>query len=663
MLTNLAFKNVGKSIRDYLIYFLTLALGVCVFYMFNSIHAQQAMMNLTAEQSDSVKALTELLNYVSVFVATVLGFLILYANNFFIKRRKKELGIYMTLGMEKSSISMILIMETSLIALLALILGIVSGVFLSQFMSFFTAKIFEADMTRFSFVFSIDALLKSILYFSVIFLIIMLLHTWTLKKYKLIDLIYDERKNENRKMINTKISTILFGISLCMIGTAYYIILKNGMYDVNLVFFSGIVLATIGTLIFFYSLSGLITMLLQKNKRIYLNELNMFVVRQLASKINTNFISISVVCIVLLMTIGIFSSGYSMQNTISTQLKGYAGFDYSFFIQNEDENFDKDNRVINEFNELIIYLNENENVKAYEEYPIYTLEQTYQDLGIVMQGDVSLLKNDTLSCISVSDYNALLALQGKEAISLAKNEYALLTNYKALTDYANEILNNKVEIRHGETNLTPVYSLTGSIRNGLERVMIIVPDSDTFDLPYETFVLNLNCNNETATKAFDEELQAYIQKKGEGKQGFTNYVSRAQVYANAVMNKAMLAFIEIYLGIVFMITCAAILAIQQLTEAADNKYRYDLLEKLGADRKMLNKALFIQILCYFLFPLVLAIVHAIFGLMLVNNTLKMYGDLQIGSSIAVTAIFVCVMYSVYFLITYVGSKSLILSRN
>lgn len=654
MLIKLAFKNAERSIKDYAIYFFTLTFGVCVFYMFNSIYAQQAMMDLTAEQTDSVKAVLGLLNYVSVFVAVVLGFLVIYANRFFIRQRKKELGIYMTLGMDKNCISAILVMETSIVALLALGVGLLLGVVLSQFMSVFTAKMFEADMTKFAFVLDPSALLKSILCFGIIFLIVIVFNSVTISHFKVIDLIYGGRKNEILKIQNIKVSVVLFFLSLISLATSYYLILTNGMFYINTIFFTGIAFGTIGTLLFFYSLSDILKVLVQSKERLFFKDLNMFVTRQLGSKINTNFASVSVVCIVLLMAIGILSIGYSMQNVMSAELRGYAGFDYSFYdmSSNEDE-------YERSFVGLKNFLDENENVRLYQTYRIYDLEQEYTELGVMLPEDAEFLRDKVLSCISLSDYNTAMKMQGKEELYLSDGEYTMLTNYSILTEFADEVHAANSSVMINGQYLLPAHSLVGNIRNGREDVMLIVPDRYTNGLHSTTAVLNLDCKGSNERDTFFQQLAKFDESNSYEERNYSNYNSRMNIYAQATTNKAVLSFIAIYLGIVFMMTCAAILAIQQLADTSDNKYRYDLLKKLGADERMLNKALFLQIVCYFMFPLVLAIIHSFFGLWAANDALKIYGNLNIGASIAATAVFVGLLYSAYFIMTYVSSKSLI----
>ena len=295
------------------------------------------IMVVTETTAKSMKALKQILSYISVFVAVVLGFLIVYANNFFIRRRKKELGVYMTLGMSKRNISTILMLETSFMACIALVTGLLLGIFGSQMMSVFTAKIFETDLSAYRFVFAPDAAVKSVIYFGVIFLVVMLLNTIAIGKYKLIDLLYSGIKNEMIRIKNMKTAIKVFVASVLCLAAAYALILNNGIIHVNLYFALSIIFGMVGTLLFFWSLSSILVQIVQRNKRLYFKQLNMFIVRQFSCKINTNFVSLSVVCIVLMLVIEIFSTGFSMQNILSTQLRTEIPYEYSAIDYNNGE--------------------------------------------------------------------------------------------------------------------------------------------------------------------------------------------------------------------------------------------------------------------------------------------------------------------------------------
>ena len=222
MLFKLSWNNMKKSIKDYAIYFLTLVLGVAIFYMFNSIDSQQAMLQVSQSQREIIKMMISMLGFVSVFVAVILGLLIVYANNFLINRRKKEFGIYMSLGMGRRQISKIILMETIFVGIISLVIGIVAGVFASQFMSVLVAKMFEADMSEFQFVFSQDACMKTCLYFAVMYVAVMLFNTYTVSKYKLINLLNATKKNESIKIKNPIISILVFLFGAGILGYAYW---------------------------------------------------------------------------------------------------------------------------------------------------------------------------------------------------------------------------------------------------------------------------------------------------------------------------------------------------------------------------------------------------------------------------------------------------------
>lgn len=268
MFCKLAVKNVTRSVRDYTVYFLTLAFGVCLFYMFNSLDSQAALLNLSKSQVNILKMLISMISAVSVFISVVLGFLIVYANRFLIKRRKKELGLYMTLGMSRGEISAILVAETFLIGLLSLITGLVTGVFASQGLSVVTAKMFEANMSAFRFTFSPGAFAKTVLYFGIIFLVVILFNMFSISRLKLIDLLNAGRKSERLRIGRLWISVVLFLVAAGCLTAAYILIEKNGMIDFNGEFLASIVLGCIGTLLFFLSLSGFLLRVVQTNKKL-----------------------------------------------------------------------------------------------------------------------------------------------------------------------------------------------------------------------------------------------------------------------------------------------------------------------------------------------------------------------------------------------------------
>lgn len=656
MIKKLAFRNMCRNLRDYGVYFITLLFGVSIFYMFNSIYAQKDMMSVTESVNSAMTALQQILSYISVFVSIVLGGLIVYANNYFIRRRKKELGIYLILGMEKREIALILTLETSIMAISALGVGLLLGIFGSQFMSFFTAQIFDADMTNFTFVFSFDAAIKCVIYFAIIFFIVAVFNVINLNKVKLIELIYGGRKNEKIRLKSLKVSLCLFVISILLLGFAYFLIITNGILELNLKFTASIILGISGTLLFFFSFSGFLIILIQKKKKVYFKGLNMFVTRQLSSKLNTNFLSLSVVCLTLFLVISIFSAGYSIQRIVSKSLKESTSYNFSMVADNVDT------PIWNELPENIKM-----EITSKAEVKTYHLGESfkYKNLNIDLSNINSRLPELSLTFITTSDFNKLCELQDKKELKLKDNEYITVSYGEKFDELSAKILENKSVIQLENTNLYPVECIKNTQISNVDSASIyfVVPDKyDNYlkkNKSNKSNYLNLNTDNSTSEHKVNELLRNL---STESNRPFLYYVSRMDEYTDSITVKAIISFLAIYLGIVFMICCAAILAIQQLSEATDNRERYLLLQKLGTEKSMINKAIFRQVLCYFIFPLFLAAAHSIVGLIVVYDVIEKIGDTGIVKNLVVTGGFVLSIYAAYFLTTYIGCKNVVYKK-
>ncbi len=676
MFYNLAFKNVSKSIRDYTVYFLTLTFGVCLFYMFNSIDSQTAMLNLKSSQYESVKAMTEAIAYVSVFISVILGFLIVYANSFLIKRRKKELGVYMTLGMEKGKISRILILETFLIGVFALAVGLLVGVFASQGLSVVTAKMFEVSLKAFLFTFSIKAFYKTLIYFGLIFVIVMIFNTVSISKLKLIDLLTAGKKNENLKIKKLWISVVLFLVAVVCLGFAYYFINKNGMIQWNAMFAASIILGCIGTLLFFLSLSGFLLRVAQSNKRLYFKNMNMFVLRQINSKINTTFVSMTLICIMLLITIGTLSTGIGLANTLSDSVRKSTPYDISFTYENKKGSAAKQSvDFVGSLARDNIDLNRY--AKDYAQLNLYTSDLKYSDLKlddtVIRQsyGDeaAKTILQMPVPVLSLSEYNKAALMQGKPAIALKENEFAVNCTIEQFQSALEAFCRSSGKLTLNGKQLTcvtktPIQTCLMTSMSQSDSGTIIVPDELIKGLKFYAAALNVNYKSSAVDMEFRQLLDTvYGNKSAKSKScPYDMAMSKSRIYEQGAGLRTAVCYIAIYIGLVFLITSAAVLALQQLSEASDNTERYSLLRKLGTDEKMINRALFSQIGIYFFIPLSLAIVHSIVGIRVANNVVAILGHIDIvGNSVFTAAIFLLI-YGGYFLATYFGSKSMIQQR-
>ena len=692
MLFKLSVKNMKKSFKDYAIYFLTLVLGVAIFYMFNSLDSQQAMLDVSNSTREMIQLMIQMLSMVSVFIAVILGLLIVYANNFLINRRKREFGIYMTLGMGKRQISKIILLETILVGILSLIAGLIIGVFASQFMSILVGKLFEADMSRFEFVFSGEACIKTCIYFAVMYLAVMIFNTITISRYKLINLLTAIKKNETIKIKNPVISILVFLIGAGILAYSYWKV-TGGVNTLSTIdtIVPIILMGIAGTILIFWSLSGFILRIIQSMKNTYLKGTNMFVLRQLNNKINTTVVSMSVICIMLFLTISILSSSLSLRNTMQEDLKEMTPVDINLYKtanlpekstnrygketiyteeQREDSRTPVSTTLVNNGYDMSL-------LKDVVEITTYaTDEWVLEDsLGNYLEEakrQFPMLTYDVPeTLVKLSDYNKIAALYGLEQYTLNDDEFIVICDFDSMKQIRDNALklDSKIHINgkeyHSKYDTCQkgyLFMSTSHTNTGI----IIVPDS--FDLKEEwkeQYLLAANYNATTEEEkekiepiliSEDSDIVKNIEAKGIELDGFT----KITIIEASVGIATIVVFIAIYLGIIFLIASSAILALKQLTESTDNKQRYFILRKIGCDEKMIHQALFRQIAIFFMLPLVLAIIHSIFGIQFVLTMMStLASSEQLLPSVIATVVIIGVIYGLYFLATYLGSKNII----
>lgn len=669
MLFKLSVKNMKKSIQDYAIYFLTLVLGVGIFYVFNSLDSQKAMLELSESTREIVNLLMTLLGGVSVFVSFILGFLIIYANNFLIKRRKREFGIYMTLGMGKGNISKILVTETLIIGVISLGVGLILGIFASQFMSIFVAKMFEADMTAYTFAFSSKAAVKTIVYFGIMYLSVLLFNTITISRYKLIDLITAVKRNEKIKIKNPVIAVITFLISICMLGYAYYNVTEKylGLTETKLMIM--IVIGCVATFLFFWSLSGFLLKMLQGNKRFYLKNLNMFVMRQMNSKINTTVFSMTVICLMLFVTIGVLSTGVSLNEAFTENLKKSTPKDICIenMIDGEKQNDKTVQEILKENDfDMSLFLPDYVDATAYETEEI-TWKRTLSNVREDVTKQFPMVRWDSKEFIvGISDYNKMARFYGIKTYDLKKNEYMVLCTFKSMKKLRDESLKNGLELRFNGKIYQAKYKeckdgYLNMSQSNTNMGIILVPDEvikndKTLFKASNCFAADYNGTTDKEKAEIEKKVTNFFEQK-KIKQCLID--TKLSLYESSRGLSAIVTFIAIYLGIIFLISSAALLALKELSESADNKERYEILRKIGTDQKMINRALFSQIGIFFLIPLLLAAVHSIFGIIFANKMMVTFGEASLFHSILVTAAVIVIIYGGYFIATYMESKKII----
>ena len=658
----LIFKNVHKNLRDYLIYFLTLMISVSLFYAFNSISDQPAFSEMGMTRTLLYDQLGILLSALSVLIAIVLAFLIIYANQFLLKRRKKELGIYMMLGMKKGRISRIFAGETFCVGVIALAVGLILGFILSQGVSLIALKLFAIELDKYQLAFSMGAFRQTIICFALIFFLVMLFNVWSVSSVQLIDLLTASRKNERLKSENRVLPVLMFLLSILCIGIAGVLFYKYGILPSreNMSFQIAGLALVVGTILLFYSFAAVFIQLMRSNKGFYLKGLNTFLVRQIGSKIRTNYFVMTVVCGLLTITICAVSIGASTALAMNKLSQAATPYDLTVF---SDVSIDGDSDITDYLATCDVQMSDY--AKNMEQISVYDADMTYTDLFAGQ--DLNLWPIDEavpqsrVSVISISDFNRALAMQGKEPVALNDGEYLLNCNYEGTYQYVSEALRTHSELsvggvtlqRASDEVLQETYVMT-SVGNN-DHGTLIVPDSVVTTLSKDVNALLVQYKEETNP---DEVLQKMIPIGLDETHGY-RYSEKNMLYDMFYGINALVTFICCYVGLIFLLICAAMLALKQLTETTDNIYRYGLLQKLGAKQQQINRTLLVQTGVFFAVPLIVA---GLYSILLIGKGMEIveeFMNIHIATNVGLTIILFLIVYGSYFIATYLSCKRMV----
>ncbi|MEG0758926.1 MAG: ABC transporter permease, partial [Raoultibacter sp.] len=627
-----------------------------------------------------------------------LGFLVIYSNRFLIKRRKREFGIYLTLGMKPSAVSHIVLLETLIVGLVSFVVGVVLGIALSQGLSFLTASMFNVPMVHYQFVFSMDAFLATMGCFALIFVIVAIFNTFTVSRYKLIDLFSATSKSESLKVRSPWASLAVFVVSIIVLAASYILLIQNGLVMLDdPKFYWATILMIVGTTLFFYALAGFTILVIQRTRGIYFHKLNVFTLRQISSKVNTAFLSLSLVCVMLFFSITVFSCGMGMVESFTKGTEKGTQYDASLSanlwwdtqnIEEQDAEYRADaERVLalaaeNNY-EIAPYLEElgvdfAPFVKAMGQVDIYFVPGlTYGDMidvsGVDLGEDRAQSGADMkVQVISVTQYNALRAMVGEEPIDVGSDGYAVNNIAEIGLDLSRQLAELDTSIAIAGHDLKSVDKAILSTPLEVHAfasdvAQLIVPDAVIKDLggiaPYTSYLnVDYSVDREAGDAALYAELKRVLPPTETYDWGGPAFASDSwpvssvftaeEILVQAGGMRMMITYLALYIGFVFLITTAAVLAIQQLSEASDSMERYRLLSKLGCDRSMIAGSLRTQVLVYFLAPLGLAVCHSCCAIGVLSVTMFSALGVSIGGAALMTVGLVLVVYGSYMLVTY-----------
>ena len=676
MLGKLSFRNAKRQAKDYCIYFLTVIISVALMFSFNSIAVSKDISELASWMKYFSKSITG----ISIIIILVMAWLINYTMRFMLEKRSKEFGTYEILGIEKKSISKMFTLENILIGGVAFIFGIVVGTFLYQIFTSIIMNLFE-QAYKIEIEFNLKAVGITAIYFFGIFLLVLLNCRRKIKKTKVYDLLYADKKNENNIIKNSKGNIAIFIVSVVLLIAALYINHKefadaNNMKGLNILI--AIIMLIIGLYLFYISISSFIVKRYLDNKSRKYKKDNMFLYRNLTSKINT--MSFSMGTIAVMFTIILIGGNVAllMNNLLNNEIE--MGYPFEIMVSTVD----------GDFSEYKEYIEKNTKVTDMYEYRLYCIKSIGISKALEGTAFNSASMNGIEAVMCLTDYNRLREILGYEKVDLQDSEIiinCMKTAEGAFIEYMKnnnqiEMVGTRAEIKEirsenlGQVGFNGyVYTvivsdnLIPAVKSEDESLRSEVNSEDEEDTNAYYFGLQYKLvaqTEETTDEAFYQGLSNFILKKeipveeeidGEMKEynvaiSLGNVQTKGQRTAEAKSFYAIVSFLAFYIALIFIMATATLLAIQQLSDSEKYKYRYELLKKLGMDELQMNRTIFKQLFFYFAIPMLVPIIVSIPAIISVSQIFKVAVTLQeIWRNIAIILGMLILVYGIYFIAT------------
>lgn len=684
----LAWGNLRRALKDFTVYFVTLMLSVSLFYSFNTLTNQAFFVGLSSSTSHLVLRMAELITGLSIFLMIVIGILIVYANVFFMRRRVREFATYLLLGMKKSSLAFVILIENFIVGICALIVGLLVGVVVSQFSSLAVLKLFNSPVERFHFLLVPQAMIFTACMFGVVFVLSTLCATFVISRTRLSVLFRSSFTSDRFKIKNPWITLVLFVVSILLIAQAYHmfsyeVLTANGGGE----FLWCTALVVLGTALFFYSVSTAFTQIARAIKPLYYRGLNLYVVRQFASRINSSWISMTMICATIFIALCTLSIGFTAVASVRSQetlmcptdfiadfhcKDGYQSVQTDKLVSLMAEEIPSWNTTVRSTTQLTSYtLGETDNV--------YTIANLISDCGLSKEKALDGVPADAVDMpvyfVGVSEYNKFRALAGLQPIELSDNEVRF-ASYPSLADQTDDLAASEKTVTLGNTyhNVRIKQKLKLSDLAGLPSnpCSLIVPDAWVHTMkPQQT---RLFAQFYTSSKEINEQFSQELAHGNKHKEGILgqnnayhlramNTVLRYELLEGALSIRVMGTFVAVYTGIILLITSAAILSIQQLSELAYMRKSYTKLLQLGATSTCCSGTIFTQLGIWFMLPCALAISHAFCIMKEMDALYRLMGtDAEAKQWLFITAGIVLAIYALYFIMTFVIVRVSVLGK-
>lgn len=623
ILFNIAKKNVQKNLKGYFLYFFSIVFTVGIYYAFKNL---QYNPSIDAALSASSKA-SAAFNAASIVIALFSVLFIWYSNSFFIKKRKKEIGLYALLGIENKEIGLLLFFETLIIGVAAIVIGIIAGVVFSKMMLGILIKLITLNLSI-NFAVSIKGIFQTFVLFILIFLVIAYQSNRIIYKFKLIELFKASSSSEKAKK-GSKLLAIL-SIVFILVGYGVYLSTTNGM-DLILGAFITLFMVVIGTFLFFSSFMFFIIKRQQKNGANYYKGLNMISTSQLLYRIKSNAKMLSVIAILsatTLTAIGVSISVYFMSFQMVEQQSPYS---YTLSLDNKE--------YIKEFEKALA---DSKDHKLVDKFIL-----SYIDLDSYKENTHGF--KDSYQIMYLSNLNEILKLNGDKELGSINDKEFIHVDSGMIKDYEKsdiDLSNNGKSV-----SLNRKSSLEKKLFNSFgSGDMIVVSDNEFEKLKVNNELKHYytyNITNQKDGEEFNKKVLKITEKypSENEKRPSSSYVfSYYKTFKDEFTTSGVMVFIGVFVGLVFLVCTGSVIFFKLLSEAQDEAPRYTVLKKIGVDEDDIKSSVYKQVGFNFFLPLVLGGLHSIVANYVVCNML--------GENLSIVMLWTLIPYSIIYIIYY-----------
>ena len=662
MYPKLILRNVFRNLQTYTIYFLSLALIYSLLYAFNALPSHPVMQSLSGAKEMLTTVMSQYMGLLSYLILGAIAFLIVYSTNFVLGRRKKELGLYATLGMKKNQIIGTLFFETMLVNIFALLLGFTFGLVLLVFLAHIASEFFMANY--FGNLLFLDFKSISLLGYSylVTSLIVGVMEVLTFRKKQIISLIQENGVKKSRLIKENSVLQLLIFIisSIVIISASLYF---SDYHHLSILKNWGVLLVSVlvvFVILFYNTLSHFLLRVVKRVSAVYYNKLNSFKIRQFSKQADSNSVTLAVLSMTLTLALSLLVFGGSSYTTMNHELNRYAPYDLQVNLYRGSE-FHYGNESVKDRLKADGF--DFDVVKDEYVYSTYTSDLTYKDIidtSQLWEYDKGL-PDSKVRILGISAYNHLRQLQGQKAVTLADDGYLVNANYKGTIKQIHEFLTQKKDLVIGG------YSLKLSSSKPLDTVYFLssvgLNDSGTLVVPdkvvqglnedFTTYVVNYKENvdkRKIETFLKDWVENHYFTVDGVEVSDFT-YQTKVRLSEIYIGFMGVIVLVLIFISVVFVIISLSILSLQISTSTLDSINDYRILYLLGNKKKQ-NKAILIQqIMSYFFVPLLLAVPLAVS----LSKSLLGYFENFANTTITIDVTYLGVaalLFLIYLVITY-----------